>query len=126
MANIIRANRSIIPACDFNSVDDLRTLLLATKDISEVSAYKVGFELGLSYSLSSIVDVVKRHTNKLVIYDHQKAGTDVYENIPDKFMDVMRNADVDAVILFPQAGPITLYEWINAGKVWNLDVIVGG
>jgi orotidine-5'-phosphate decarboxylase len=33
---------------------------------------------------------------------------------------------MDAVILFPQAGPVTEYEWIRAAQERNLGVIVGG
>jgi len=45
---------------------------------------------------------------------------------PTKFMDAMVRAGVDAVILFPLAGPVTEYEWIIAAQERDLGVIVGG
>jgi len=41
-------------------------------------------------------------------------------------MDAMVRSGVNAVILFPQAGPITEYEWIKTAQERNLGVIVGG
>ena len=64
--------------------------------------------------------------DKPIIYDHQKAGTDIHEEVPDKFMDAMIRSGVNAVILFPQSGPITEYEWIKAAQDRGLGVIVGG
>ncbi len=41
-------------------------------------------------------------------------------------MRVCKESGVDAVIIFPQAGPITEETWINAAKKLNLKIIVGG
>ena len=69
------------------------------------------------------VETARKHTNKPLIYDHQKAGTDIPE-MGMRFARVCKS--VDAVILFPQAGPITEREWIHAAKDEGLGVIVGG
>jgi len=124
MNPIISQDRSIIPACDV-SLEVYRKLVKETSDIDAVSAYKIGFELGLLYGLPEIVAIAREHGNKKIIYDHQKAGTD----IPDtgkSFMKVMKQAGVDAVILFPQAGPGTQKAWIKAAQDLDLGVIVGG
>ncbi|MDP3990329.1 MAG: orotidine 5'-phosphate decarboxylase / HUMPS family protein [archaeon] len=124
MNPIISQDRSIIPACDV-SLEVYLKIVKETGDIDAVSAYKIGFELGLLYGLPDIVAIAREHGNKKIIYDHQKAGTD----IPDtgkSFMKVMKQAGVDAVILFPQAGPKTQKAWINAAQDLDLGVIVGG
>ncbi|MFH1400990.1 MAG: orotidine 5'-phosphate decarboxylase / HUMPS family protein [Nanoarchaeota archaeon] len=123
--DIIKPNRSIIPACDVETIERLSALVQATADVDGVGAYKIGFELGLTYGLARVVGTIREHTQKPVIYDHQKAGTD----IPDTgkaFARVCKQAGVDAVILFPQAGPETERAWIYHALDQGLGVIVGG
>jgi orotidine-5'-phosphate decarboxylase len=121
---IIERDRSIVPACDV-SEDELDKLVKATADVQGVGAYKVGMVLAMSIGLPRTVEIVRRHTDKPIIYDHQKAGTDIPET-GHPFMRVCREAGVDAVILFPQAGPVTETAWIRAAKEEGLGVIVGG
>lgn len=123
MSKIIQLDRSIIPACDV-SFDEYGDIVKSTADIEKVGAYKVGVSF-LDVGLKVVVNIAK-DTGKPIIYDHQKAGTDIHESTPDKFMDSMVRAGVGAVILFPQAGPITEYEWIKSAQDRNLGVIVGG
>lgn len=122
---IITANRSVIPACDVSSMDDFEELVKQTARIDGIGGYKIGFELGLRYGLPVVVATARRHTDKPLIYDHQKAGTD----IPDtgkKFMELMTEAGISAVILFPQSGPETERAWICRAMENKLGVIVGG
>jgi orotidine-5'-phosphate decarboxylase len=115
--------RSLIPACDV-ALDRYEQIVRETADLPEVGAYKVSAMLGLAHGLGAVVDVARRHTSKPLIYDHQKAGTD----IPDTgrgFMETVAEAGVDAVILFPFAGPTTQKAWIQAAQEAHLDVIVG-
>ncbi len=122
---IIGRDKSVIPACDVSTLEDFEDLVKGTADIEGIGGYKVGFELGLGYGLGRVVEVVRKHTNKPVIYDHQKAGTD----IPDtgkNFAEVCKKAGVDAVIFFPQAGPETERAWIYHALDKGLNVIVGG
>jgi len=121
---IIERNRSIIPACDV-SPEKLDEMVKATAGIDGIGAYKLGFVLGLSIGLPKAVEIIRKHSDKPIIYDHQKAGTD----IPDTgkaFARVCKEAGIDAVIFFPQAGPETEKAWIAAAKEENLGVIVGG
>ncbi len=126
MSDIIKLERSIIPACDVSTLEDLDKLVKATCNVPGIGAYKVGFDLGLGYGLSAVVGVIREHTKEIpVIYDHQKAGTD----IPDtgkNFARRMKLSKVDAAILFPQAGPATEEEWIRELQVVGVGVIVGG
>jgi len=99
-------------------------LVQQTSDIERIGGYKIGFELGLQ-GLGKVVEIARGHTDKPLIYDHQKAGTD----IPDtgkNFARAMRRAGVNAVILFPQSGPETERAWIYHALNQGLKVIVGG
>ncbi|MCR4336163.1 MAG: orotidine 5'-phosphate decarboxylase [archaeon] len=121
----IKADKSIIPACDFDSIEEFEELVKETAKIKGIGAYKVGFELGLKYGLPKVVETARKHTDKPIIYDHQKAGTDV-PFTGEKFAKVCKEAGINAVILFPQAGPETEAEWIKACQKEGLGVIVGG
>lgn len=96
-----------------------------------IGGYKVGFTLALRMGLSCLVDEVKRVADdwglppKPVIYDHQKAGTDI-PDMGEPFALLCKEAGVSAVILFPQSGPETERAWIKAAQDQQLSVIVGG
>jgi orotidine-5'-phosphate decarboxylase len=122
---IIARDRSVIPACDVETIEQYEDLVKATADVPGIGGYKVGFELGYGYGLPRVMEVTRKHTDKPVIFDHQKAGTD----IPDtgkNFARTMKKAGVDAVIFFPQAGPETERAWIYHALDNGLNVIVGG
>lgn len=124
MRQIITLPRTIIPACDVDLVK-FEQLVSDTHDIDKVGAYKIGFALGLSHGLKKIVEVTRKYTAKPLIYDHQKAATDIPET-GTIFAKIIAEAGIDAVILFPQAGPVTLRAWIQAAQSNDLNVIVGG
>ena len=125
MTKTIGMDRSIVPACDMDDIKLFERLVKETSGIKKIGAYKIGFELGLKYGLRKVVETARKHTNKPLIYDHQKAGTDV-PFTGEKFAKVCKEAGIDSVILFPQAGPETEREWIKACKKHGLGVIVGG
>lgn len=121
---IIAQDHSIIPACDVTA-EKYEALLKATADLPIIGGYKLGFMLALEIGLPKAAEIARRYTKKPLIYDHQKAGTD----IPDTgrpFAKTCKQAGIDAIILFPQAGPVTERAWIEAGKEEGLGVIVGG
>ncbi len=121
----IKIPKSIVPSCDFDSLKELEVLIKETNGLKLVGAYKIGFELALNFGLPKVVETCKKYTAKPIIYDHQKAGTDV-PFTGEKFARACAKAKVDAVIIFPQSGPETEAEWIKAAKKENLKVIVGG
>lgn len=123
--SIIKLGRSIIPACDIDDLKKFEELVKQVDKVKGIGAYKIGFELGLKYGLPKVVEAARRHTTKPLIYDHQKAGTDV-PFTGGKFAKVCKGAGIDAIILFPQAGPATEKEWIMACHRAELGVIVGG
>jgi len=120
---IIKLDKSIIPACDVATLDELKKLVSETCSVKGIGAYKIGLELVIPFGMKKVIKTIRKLTDLPIIYDHQKAGTD----IPDlgvKFIKACKG--VDAVIIFPQAGPVTEEEWIKAAQAEKLGVIVGG
>jgi len=120
---IIKLKKSIIPSCDVDSLGELSKLVRATCDVKGVGAYKIGFELVIPFGMKNVVSTIRKSTKLPIIYDHQKGGTDIPE-MGEKFMKACKH--VNAVILFPQAGPETETAWIKAAQKFNIEVIVGG
>ncbi len=122
---VIVRDRSVIPACDVETLEQFEELVKQTADVDGIGGYKIGFELGLGFGLPAVVAAARKHTDKPIIYDHQKAGTD----IPDtgkNYARLMKMSGVDTVIFFPQAGPETERAWIYHALDNGLKVIVSG
>ncbi|MBS3131930.1 orotidine 5'-phosphate decarboxylase [Candidatus Woesearchaeota archaeon] len=120
---IIKAKRSIIPSCDVSDLKMLSKLVSETADVGGIGAYKIGFELCLKFGIGQVVDAIRKNSKLSVIYDHQKAATDI-PDMGSRFAEAVKG--VDAVILFPVMGPETEKAWIEACKKAKLGVIVGG
>lgn len=119
--------RSIVLAADVDSLTELGMLASLTRELpaSAFSAVKVGCMLGLRYGLPYIVEAVKNaNPDVAVIYDHQKAGTDI-PAMGRNFMKVCSDAGVDEVIVFPQAGPATLAGFVEPCLEYGMKPIVG-
>ncbi len=121
---LIEGKHRLIPACDCDS-ESFRKLLKATGKLAGIGGYKVGFRLALELGLGKCVEMVRRSSDKPVIYDHQKAATDIPDT-GDLFAELCAGAGVDGVILFPLTGPQVLKKWIAACQRQSLGVIVGG
>ncbi len=120
---IIKADRSIIPSCDVSSLEELKNLVKETCSVKGVGGYKIGFSLVIPFGIKTIVESIRKFSDLPIIYDHQKAGTDI-PDIGELFMKSVKG--VDAVILFPQAGPVTEQEWIKSAQKEKINVIIGG
>ncbi len=123
MKPIIKSNKSLIPSCDFTSLEKLSQLVNDTHDIEGIGAYKIGFEIVIPNGLKNVIEAIRDLSDLPIIYDHQKAGTDIPEN-GSRFMKACKG--VSAVIIFPMAGPETEAEWIKAARQGNMPIIVGG
>jgi len=123
MKRLIDRDRSLIPACDVTKAD-FEHLLRETASLSEVGAYKIGAQLALMHGLPAVVKFARRCTAKPLIYDHQKAGTDIPDT-GESFLTIIKNAGIDAVILFPLSGPETQTQWIRVAQKIHLPVIIG-
>jgi orotidine-5'-phosphate decarboxylase len=114
----------IIPALDTADLEAALRLVCRVAGRESVHGFKLGFALGLGHGLPETVRRIREWTDKPLIYDHQKAATD----IPDTgalFGDVMKRAGIDEVILFPHTGPRTLEAWTKAMQERKLKTIVG-
>lgn len=124
MVSIIKRNRSIIPACDVDLVR-YEEIVKETCQIPEIGAYKISAVLSVFNGLPKLVEIARKYTDKPLIYDHQKAGTDIPSTGKD-FTAVIKKAGMDALILFPLTGPVSQHFWISSAKEINLPIIVGG
>ncbi|MGA2149458.1 MAG: orotidine 5'-phosphate decarboxylase / HUMPS family protein [Bryobacteraceae bacterium] len=124
MSSLIGLPHTIIPACDVD-LARFEELVKATASIEKVSAYKIGMILGLRYGLPRVVEVARKHTVKPLIYDHQKAATDI-PAMGEEFANLLASVGMNSVILFPQSGPATLAAWTQRAMEKGLTVIVGG
>ena len=117
--------RKLIPALDTDDLEKIRSLVKQVDASPLIYGYKIGFIAGLTHGLAKMVEAIKQYSQKPIIYDHQKAATDI-PDIGTKFARVMARSGLDEVILFPQAGPATLEAWIKALQNEQRTVIVGG
>lgn len=125
MEKLIKQKMSVIPACDVNDLKKLEQLAMATSGLAGIGSYKVGLELVIPFGLKEVVKVVRAQSDLPIIYDHQKAGTDIPE-LGLKFAEAVISSGVDAVILFPFGGAATEREWIKECRDSGLTVLVGG
>ena len=121
--SFIKLKRSIIPACDVPTLKLLDKLVKETCKVKGIGAYKIGFELVIPFGIKEVIKTIRKRTDLPIIYDHQKAATDIPE-MGERFMKTIKG--VDSVILFPMAGPVTEEKWIKAAFKEKLHVIVGG
>ncbi len=118
-------DHGVIVACDVKTLDDIRNLVEATSGIKGIVGYKIGFILGLSYGLKNVVSLIRQNSELPIIYDHQKASTDIPE-MGSEFASVMKSAGVDSAIIFPQSGPATQESFIKALLAEGIVPMVGG
>ena len=117
-------NTGVIVACDVNTKEELYNLVEKTTDVEGIVGYKVGFMLGTGFGLRNIIPEMREYTDKPIIYDQQKAGTDI-PAMGKNFSKLMADAGVDAAIIFPQAGPETQVAFVN-GLIDNGIIPIGG
>ncbi len=117
--------RGIYVAADVHLPEfDILVKLLAKEP--SICGFKLGFVLGLTGSLPAVTNVVKLANPACqVMYDHQKAGTDV-PFTGKEFADVMSLSKVDRAILFPLAGPLTQKDWTQYLQKKSITPVLGG
>ena len=126
MSKLIQLPKSIIPACDVDSLSKLKEIVKGTFEVPGISGYKIGAELALTFGLARVEDTIRAIDSvKPIIYDHQKGATDTPE-FGAKFARTLKSGGVDAAILFPFGGRVTEEAWIKACQDQDLIVLVGG
>lgn len=114
----------IVIACDVATLEALERLVEVTSVVPEATGYKIGFSLGLRYGLAEVVRCIRARSDKPIIYDHQKGGTDIPQ-MGRAFADVCDHAGVNGAILFPHSGPATLEAWLDALMDKGIVPLVG-
>jgi orotidine-5'-phosphate decarboxylase len=122
---LIEQPQTIIAALDAETYDANLDVVCAVQKVPLVSGFKVGFGLGLQ-GLRQMNALIRSAsgTDTTIIYDQQKAGTDIPET-GILFAKMVKKAGCDAAILFPQAGPATQRAWTQACLSENLRPIIG-
>lgn len=120
----LSAQCGIVIAADVTSLDELRKLIALARQVPEVCAVKVGFSLAIRHSLPTVVRAIKDESDFPIIYDHQKAATDIPQ-MGAPFAEACQASGVESVILFPHAGPQTLEKFVAAAFTSSLVPIVG-
>ncbi|MBI4057757.1 hypothetical protein HY405_00325 [Candidatus Microgenomates bacterium] len=100
---IIGRDKSVVVAADVEA-SKLKELVKATCLIEGIGGYKIGLELALEQGLNRTSAVIKGETGLPIIYDHQKAGTDIPQTA-DSFAKVCRRGGVDAGLKFQKLCP---------------------
>ena len=133
MIPVIPLERSVIIACE--SIEDFgyNRIVHATKNLRGIGGYKVGAPPILQMGCQNFIHYIRGDygTDKTLIYDHQKGGTD----IPDTATTILnaiarpratKARGFDAVILYPLSGPVSEEVLIEAARHYGLGVLVGG
>lgn len=118
------SDKGIILAADVGSLEELRKLASLASGFPEVVGLKLGFSLALRFGLPTVVRVARDSASIPLIYDHQKAATDI-PAMGEPFAALCKDAGLDAVIFFPHAGPKTLEGFIAGAINHELVPIVG-
>ena len=124
MDKIIKRDRSIVPACDV-PLEVFKDIAMVTEWQHQFGALKIGPALTGRPGYDKVIAVAKKYTQKPLVVDPQKWGTDIPDTA-EKILAPVKESGIDAIILFPQSGPATEYAWINAAQNLELKVIVGG
>jgi orotidine-5'-phosphate decarboxylase len=125
MSNLIKGNKTVIVAVDTTKDSEFTKLVNATAKIPGIGAYKLGVLMGLG-GLEWAADFIASFNENIpIIYDHQKGGNDIPE-MGGPLARKLKESGIDAVILFPFAGPKTQTEWTKACQGEGLTVLTGG
>lgn len=120
-----RHRHGIVCACDLHDLDRVARLVEAIDPVDGLVGYKLGALLTLRYGLAQVTRALRRLTGKLLLYDHQKAGLDV-PSMAAEYAAACRDAGVDALILFPLAGPRAVEAFVGETLKAGLLPVVGG
>lgn len=127
MARLLRfgAKHGIIVALDAETVDACKRTIDLTTNVQGVVGYKLGMTMALRLGLAEAVGQLREHTDLPLLYDHQKAGPDVFD-MAAKFAALCAESKVDGLILFPTAGPRAVEGFVGETIKHGMLPLVGG
>ena len=120
-----RSKHGVIVALDAETVDDCKRTIDLTTGVHGVVGYKLGMTMALTLGLAKAVKQLRAHTDLPLLYDHQKAGPDVFD-MAAKFAALCARAKVDGLILFPTAGPRAVEAFVGETLRHGMHALVGG
>jgi orotidine-5'-phosphate decarboxylase len=120
-----RTRHGVIVALDAETVDDCKRTIDLTTAVDGVVGYKLGMTMALNLGLAEAVRQLRTHTDLPLLYDHQKAGPDVFD-MAAKFVALCAKAKVDGLILFPLAGPRAVEGFVGESLKQGILPLVGG
>lgn len=115
----------LILSLDVSTIKEAEDIARLSLKFEDIAGYKIGFTLGLRHGLAKVVQALKNINPLPIIYDHQKAGSDIPQ-MGITFAETCKDGGVDAVIFFPQAGPKTLAAFVEGAFNTGLIPIIGG
>jgi orotidine-5'-phosphate decarboxylase len=121
---IMRGEKSLIVAMDVDGAW-FYDLVAALELVESIGAVKFGF-FQLNSGLESCIDLVRSTLGEIpIIYDYQKISSGVTD-AGSKFAKTLKRAGIDAVIIYPFAGPKIQEIWTKSLQDEGLCVLVGG
>jgi len=116
----------IIISCDFGSIEKLEKIIKETCSLDFMQGYKIGMTLALKNGIQNVTAVIRKYTNLPIIYDHQKFGSDIPEICSGEILKVIKEAGIEALVVFPHGGIETLKSIVKECFRIGLTPIVGG
>ena len=119
-------NHGIMIECNFSEISKLEAIVDATSDLEFVVGYKVGAELAVSSKIKNVTGIIKKYTDLPVIYDHQKFGSDDPGFSGGSFLETLKDAGVNGLIIFPHGGIGSLEAATRKCLELGIIPIIGG
>jgi orotidine-5'-phosphate decarboxylase len=126
MDTLLKSKHGIIISCDFSNIEKLEKLVKETCSLDFIQGYKIGMILVLKNGIKKVTSIIKKHTDSPIVYDHQKFGSDIPEICSGEILQIIKDAGVEALVIFPHAGIETLKSTVKECFKIGLIPIVGG
>jgi len=124
--DLFNLDHGIIIECSFTSIKKLESVVESTNDLDFVVGYGIGAELALASSIADAVKSVRKSTNLPIIYDHEKFGAGDPDFCGGSFLETVKDAGADAVVIFPYGGIKSLKAAVDKSIATGLIPIIGG
>jgi orotidine-5'-phosphate decarboxylase len=128
MKELMWTGKGLMPAYDSKdllSIEHLCGAIESGDPIKEIKTIKIGIIPSMQNGLPSIVKLIRKHGLDISLtLDLQKLGNDV-EDVLQKIVETA-HSNVQAIIVFPFAGPAAERAVIAQCRKMDIEVIIGG